>query len=192
MTGNIGLRSDARAVAVGAALVAAIGLVRVVPLVTGWQHRVVGTARAQLQASSDDAAMARELPALRTLTSRLTASRATLDSAEIVAPSSIEAGTQLMKRLARASDDAELALGNTQLLSADSTNRAGWTVRVRAQLAGDLDALVLLLSDLEAGPPVLSVTELSVTRADRAADPLKAEMLQVDITIAAMARRGGR
>lgn len=179
---------DRRALALGSVtMLSLVAVGRGLPLVRAW------TASERTRAAVAVATLARaerlvtDDPAVRRALARRAASSGAADSMLLRAETRAGAGAALAERVADAAARGGVVLG-TVTPTTDSTRETGITrVRVRASLTGDITELTGFLAALEGGSPRAVVRALSITQPDPGAPDTQMEVLQVELTVEALA-----
>jgi hypothetical protein len=81
---------------------------------------------------------------------------------------------------------SNVQLGALELRSDSSAQLAFTRVVVKGSANGDIHGLTRMLRQLEAGPPLLSVEEMSITQAELNAAPEHMEVLHMELVVAGL------
>lgn len=175
---------------IGAAVIVMIlAAGRGVPAVIRWQRTSIEASQVELRERRRDADLARRLPVLRERWRRAGDLTARLDSAEIIAMTSVAAGARLMNVINELAQGAGVEVNSASLVGRDRERGSASHAVVSVQLTGGLEDVIVFLSTLEAGPPVAAVTDFSIAPASGPTLGSDAGKLQLALTIEAPVRR---
>jgi Type II secretion system (T2SS), protein M subtype b len=194
---------DRRTLAVGATVIA--GLVLLAKGGPAWrvwqQDTAAGATELAADALRSDAEIA-AYPALHDSLRERAARLRSLTPSVLPGDDPASAAATLATIISDAASDAGVKLGTVQprvdsephSLGGDRTAPPPTFARVsaRADAAGDVVALTQFLADLEHGPALLWVRELSITQPDPAAPSSRIETLHAELTVAGLALNHGR
>jgi Tfp pilus assembly protein PilO len=181
-------RRDRAALLAGVVVIGGLlGYVRGVPSWRAWEETARGSAlelRAELasaRASAGDLAAA--IDSLEARRDRFVA----LAPALLDGDTPAAAGAALASRLAGAAAKSGVRLGAVQVRP-DTAARGTFTrVRARVDAVGDVPAVARFVADLESGPELLAIRELSVNQPDAGGPAERPETLRMEITVEGMA-----
>jgi Type II secretion system (T2SS), protein M subtype b len=190
---------ERRTLMFGATAIAALVLLtKGVPAWHAWQRDAeAGAVELAADAARSDAAIA-AYPMLRDSLRVRSARLQSLDSAIVAGADPSSAAASLATMVSDAATDAGVKLGAVQprvdsephSLGANRapTHQVFARVSVRGDVIGDVVALTQFLADLEHGPVLLAVRELSITQPEPAAPSSRMETLHADFTVVGLAR----
>jgi hypothetical protein len=184
---------------VGATAIAAlILLTKGVPAWHAWQRDAeAGAIELAADAARSDAAIA-AYPLLHDSLRVRSARLQSLDSTIVTGMDPASAAASLATMVSDAATDAGVKLGAVQprvdsephsLGTNDAPSHQAFAhVSVRGDVNGDVVALTQFLADLERGPVLLAVRELSITQPEPSAPGSRMETLHADFTVVGLAR----
>jgi len=190
---------DRRTLLRGAAVIAAVlFLAKGVPAWRRWREET-GAAAQELAADAQQAeTLLKTMPALRdslrvrsarlqslapTIVPGDTPGSAAAALASLVGDAAGDAGVTLGGLEPRA-DTAEATLGAARSRTSSPFVR----VSVHGQMTGDIVSIMQFLANIEHGPTILAIRELSITQAEPAASTTHMETLHGDVTVVGLAR----
>lgn len=185
MISKLGLSERDRRTLIGGGgiVIALLVLARGIPELRRWEEARASEAESSATAVGEMRGGIAALAALRDSTHARTARLAALDSSLIsgVSPAAVAAG--LASMLGDLADDNAVKVNAMQLHS-DSVVKAGLArADVRVTGVADVTGLAGFLRDIEGGPALLRIRELSISQPDPAGGNEKPEALRVDLVI---------
>ncbi len=190
---------DRRTLMLGAAAIAVLVLLtKDLPAWHAWQRDAeAGAIELAADAARSDAAIA-AYPLLHDSLRVRSARLLSLDSTIVAGMDPASAAASLATMVSDAAADAGVKLGAIQPRVDSEPHSLGATraaahqvfahVSVRGDAIGDVVALTQFLADLEHGPVLLAVRELSITQPEPAAPSSRMETLHADFTVVGLAR----
>lgn len=183
-------RRDRRTLVVGAAvIVALVAASKALPAWRGWDAESRAAAAEivaeVLRAERDIAAVG----ALRDTLASRNARYIALAERIVPGDGASSAASELATLVSASATEADLSVGTVRILTDTSGSSPFVRVSVRGDLVGDLDGLTLFLADVERGPLLLAVRELTITQPEPAAPDNRPEILRVQFLIEGIALR---
>jgi hypothetical protein len=179
---------DRRTLLLGALVVGAlVAGVRGVPAVRGWQESArAASAEMQDAVARAEGALAHLAPALDSLEARRERFIA-LAPGVVDGDTRAAAGAALASRLSGAAAGAGVRMGAVQVRP-DTVSTGTFTrIVARADATGDLPALARLLADLERGPELLAIREISINQPEAGGPADRPEALRMELAVEALA-----
>ncbi len=190
---------DRRTLMFGATAIAALVLLtKGMPAWHAWQRDAeAGAIELAADAARSEAAIA-AYPLLHDSLRLRSARLVSLDSSIVTGTDPASAAASLATMVSDAAADAGVKLGAVQPRVDSEPHSLGAShapphqvfahVSVRGDALGDVVALTQFLADLEHGPVLLAVRELSITQPEPAAPSSRMETLHADFTVVGLAR----
>lgn len=177
---------DRRTLVLGTSLIVTMLVARALPMIRAWESQQIAEADAAAQDLRRLADGVRVLPAIRDSVRARQLRVSRLDSSGLSGESPAAIAAALSSNLEETADDNSLKVTTLQL-QADSGTTLG-LARVQVRLTGvtDVAGLAGFLRDVESGPALLVVRDLSVSQPEPAASDSKPEALRIDVLVAGL------